>query len=213
MSQLEQYYQERAAEYDAVYAKPERQSDLVRLRDLLPDLVRGRSVLELAAGTGYWTEVLSRTASSITATDVNEEPLRIARSRTFGPARVAVQLADAYRPDEVPGDFDTCFAGFFWSHVPRSRLRELCRGIHRRVGTGGRLIVLDNRFVEGSSTPVSRSDQGDTYQVRRLVDGREFEVLKNFPDQRQVVADVGEVATDVEWRELDYYWLAIVSLR
>lgn len=41
MSELADYYRERAAEYDAVYAKPERQDDLARLRALLPPLVDG----------------------------------------------------------------------------------------------------------------------------------------------------------------------------
>ncbi|MEU4288548.1 hypothetical protein AB0E63_10015 [Kribbella sp. NPDC026596] len=36
MSDLADYYRDRATEYDAVYAKPERQEDLARLRALLP---------------------------------------------------------------------------------------------------------------------------------------------------------------------------------
>ena len=59
MSELADYYRERAQEYDAVYDKPERQEDLARLRALLPPLVAGRSVLEVAAGTGYWTTALA----------------------------------------------------------------------------------------------------------------------------------------------------------
>ena len=51
MNDLTAYYRERAAEYDAVYDKPERQDDLARLRALLPPLVAGRSVL-VAWGTG-----------------------------------------------------------------------------------------------------------------------------------------------------------------
>ena len=46
-----EYYQQRAPEYDEVYAKPERQADLAELRRLLPPLVAGRRVLEIAAGT------------------------------------------------------------------------------------------------------------------------------------------------------------------
>ena len=57
---LGEYYRQRAAEYDEVYRKPERQADLARLRQLLPPLVAGKRVLEIAAGTGYWTEVLAR---------------------------------------------------------------------------------------------------------------------------------------------------------
>jgi predicted methyltransferase len=63
VTQQADYYAQRAAEYDAVYAKPERQHDLARLKELLPPLVAGRRVLELAAGTGYWTQVMSWSAA------------------------------------------------------------------------------------------------------------------------------------------------------
>jgi hypothetical protein len=57
LTQLTDYYRDRAAVYDAVYAKPERQADLSTLREVLPPLVAGRRVLEIAAGTGYWTDL------------------------------------------------------------------------------------------------------------------------------------------------------------
>src|ERR1700678_291118 len=73
------YYRARAGEYDAVYAKPERQTDIAVLKSLLPDLVAGMCVLEVAAGTGFWTEALSVSAKRILATDINPETLALAR--------------------------------------------------------------------------------------------------------------------------------------
>lgn len=49
------YYAARATEYEAVYAKPERQADLRLLEAWLPGVFAGRRVLEVAAGTGWWT--------------------------------------------------------------------------------------------------------------------------------------------------------------
>lgn len=80
MAHLADYYRDRAAEYDAVYTKPERQDALARLHDLLPRLVAGSRVLEIAAGTGYWTRTLSGSASAITGTDINVEALDLARA-------------------------------------------------------------------------------------------------------------------------------------
>jgi ubiquinone/menaquinone biosynthesis C-methylase UbiE len=87
---------------------------------LLAPLVAGKSVLEVAAGTGYWTTTLSTSARSITATDLNDETLEIARTRTYGPAEVSFCTADAYDLNVVPGTFEAIFAGFFWSHVLRA---------------------------------------------------------------------------------------------
>jgi ubiquinone/menaquinone biosynthesis C-methylase UbiE len=210
---LGDYYRERAAEYDAVYAKPERQPELARLKRLVPELVTGRHVLEIAAGTGYWTQYLATTAASITATDLNAETLAMAAQRDYGPAETSLRVADAYRLDAVPGQFDTVFCGFWWSHVPRADIKRFLAGVRERVGPGARLILLDNRYVEGSNHPITRTGpDGDTYQQRMLADGREYEVLKNFPSRSQLADDLEGVATRLDWTELDYFWLATCTL-
>ena len=49
--------------------------------------------------------------------------------------------------------------------------------------------MLDNQYVLGSSTPISRTDaEGNTYQTRPLKDGSSHEVLKNFPTHAQLLA-------------------------
>lgn len=209
-----EYYAQRAGQYDAVYTRPERQQDLARLRELVPPLVAERRVLEIAAGTGYWTEVMSRSATAITATDLNTETLQVARRREYGPARVSFLIADAYRPDLVSGDFDLVFCGFWWSHVRRADAGRFLRGLRDRLAAGTPMILLDNRYVPGSSTPISRTGpDGDTYQQRQLADGRRFEVVKNFPTGRQLADDLAGHATGLRWTELDHYWLAACALR
>lgn len=214
MAQLADYYRDRATEYDTIYSKPERQPDLAVLTAELPRLAEGREVLEIAAGTGYWTRVLSASASSITATDINAETLDVARTREYGPASVTFRVADAYGLDEVPGEFDTAFIGFFWSHVPRADLPRFLAGVRDRLGSGSGVIVLDNTYVPGSSTPISRTaPSGDTFQLRTLNDGRGYEIVKNFPSREQFTADMAGVGGDVEWTELEYFWLASCRLR
>ncbi|WP_165956845.1 class I SAM-dependent methyltransferase [Kribbella antibiotica] len=196
---MEEYYRERATEYDKIYEKPERQEDLATLRGLLPPLVAGRSVLEIACGTGYWTTVLASSARSVLATDLNESTLAVARTRSYAsPVRFAV--ADAFDLAAVPGEFDVIFVGFFWSHVLRAEVGQFVDGLLSRSPL---VILADNRYVEGSSSPITRvGGAGDTYQTRRLSDGREFEVLKNFPSP----VEFAGCRTD-----LTYYWLASVS--
>ncbi len=206
---LAEYYQQRASEYDAVYRKPERQQDLATLRRLLPPLTAGRHVLEIAAGTGYWTQVIAAAAASVTATDLNPQTLAIAATRDYGQAAVRLLTADAYGLEEVPGDFGLVFCGFWWSHIRRGDIASFLAGVSRRVAPGTELVLLDNRRVPGSNHPIARtSPDGDTYQQRRLLDGREYEVLKNFPSREQLAADLAPWAAALQLTELEYFWLA-----
>ncbi len=207
---LEEYYAGRAEEYDHIYELPERQEDLGRLREAVRQFAPGARLLEVACGTGYWTEVAAPVAASLTATDSVEEVLRVARRRRLPPDRVRFLVADAFELEKVPGEFDACFAGFWWSHVWRAALPQFLANLHRRLGVGARVLFFDNRFVAGSSTPISRRDEaGDTYQRRVLRDGSTHEIVKNFPSaaeiRRQLVA-AGARAIQVE--ELQYYWQA-----
>lgn len=79
---------------------------------------------------------------------------------------------------------------------------------------GSRVLILDNRYVPGSNHAVTRTGpDGDTFQQRRLQDGREFEVLKNFPAREQLAADLAPWAAGLDHLELEYYWLAQCELR
>ena len=205
---LKQYYAARAREYERIYEKPERQADLKRLKGLLPPLFAGRRVLEIACGTGYWTQFLADQASSIVAVDANPETLAVAAEKSWPSGRVNFEVADAYVLPEELGKFDAVFAGFWWSHVPaRERLRFL-GALDARLISGGKGVFLDNLYVEGSSTPLSQRDgDGNTYQSRRLDDGSEHMVLKNFPTAAELSADVAAYGYNTRFDALDYYWL------
>jgi ubiquinone/menaquinone biosynthesis C-methylase UbiE len=99
----EDYYRERATEYDQVYAKPERQADLQQIKAWLPGMLAGRRVLEVAAGTGYWTDVFAARTASTLATDINSAMLRIARARRSWPQQVRFEESDAFDLSELVG--------------------------------------------------------------------------------------------------------------
>jgi len=202
------YYADRAQEYERIYHKPERQDDLRRLRDFVERTFAGTHVFEVACGTGYWTEIVARSAASVVATDINEEVLRIARSKLSDTPKVVFSKEDAYALPILPQQFTAGFSGFWWSHLPKSKIQDFLRGLHRVLSTGARVVFIDNAYVEGSSTPISRTDEhGDTYQIRRLDDGSRHEVLKNFPTESELHAAVEGLATDVRVEFLQYYWI------
>ena len=206
---LEKYYASRAAEYERIFEKPERQADLARMRTDIPALFKGGRVLEIACGTGYWTPMIAEQAESVLATDFNEEPLAIARSKPYRKANVRFERADAYALPAWPEKFSGCYAGFWWSHIPLGRIDGFLQDLGKTLRNGARVAFMDNRYVEGSSTPLSRKDaEGNTYQQRRLADGTSHEVLKNFPAPLELRARLARLGTGVELTEYEYYWVA-----
>jgi demethylmenaquinone methyltransferase/2-methoxy-6-polyprenyl-1,4-benzoquinol methylase len=202
------YYAARAREYERIYHKPERQDDLRKLRDFVESSFVGTDIFEVACGTGYWTEILARSAKSVMATDINEEVLAIARSKSMDARKVEFRIENAYTLPELPQKFTAGFSGFWWSHIPKAKIECFLRGFHRVLAPQARVVLIDNLYVEGSSTPISRTDEdGNTYQTRRLDDGSEHEVLKNFPTESELRAAVEPLASNVRVEFLQYYWI------
>lgn len=208
------YYARRAAEYDEIYAKPERQDDLAALRSQLADYFAGRRVLELACGTGYWTLPVAARAASVLGVDINSAVLDIARARTGACANVRLLEADLYAADlSLGGPFDAALAAHWWSHVRLDETDRFLDALHAHLAPGARVLLLDNRYVAGSSTPIARRDaQGNTYQHRRLRDGSSHEVLKNFPDAAWLERCLAGRAEQMRFVELRHYWYASYTL-
>lgn len=203
---MQDYYAARAPEYDRIYLKPERQADLLEIRRWLPTVFAGKSLLEVACGTGYWTQHLAPVAERVLAFDASVETLQIARARALT-GQVEFVIGDAYALPVAAPRFQSAFAGFWISHVPRSRVREFLTGLHAALMPGAKVVFLDNRFVEGSSTPISDRDEGgNTYQTRRLDDGSSHRVLKNFPSQLELSRALEGLGTDLRFHEWQHYW-------
>jgi len=213
-AELRRYYAARAREYDRIYEKPERQADLRKLEAMLPDTLAGRRVLEVACGTGYWTQFIIRRAKSVLAVDASPETLELAAARQLPPGKVELRVADAYDLPDALGQFEGAFAGFWWSHVPVREQARFLDSLDRRLLPGAKVVLLDNLYVEGSSTPVSRRDEdGNTYQRRRLADGSEHVVLKNFPTEQQLRDAVRECGRNMKFVRLEYYWVFVFEKR
>ncbi len=211
---LERYYARRAAEYERVYDRPERQRELEWLRRRVPQLFRGRTVLEVACGTGYWTQHIARAARHVHAGDINEAVLEIARDKPIPRGRVTFARSDAVTLDNAPAGCDAAFAGFWWSHVKKSGVARFVQNLAARLEPGAVVGVLDNTWAHGSSTPLSRTDsEGNTYQMRTLANGERYEVLKNYPTNEELASAVAGVAREAHLESLTYYWLLVFRLK
>ena len=209
--QMPRYYAQRAREYEQVFERPHRQADIATLKQWLAEQFAGRQVLEVATGTGFWLPAATSQAASWQCTDINPEVLKIAQAKPLDLTKISFRLADAYRLDLVaPGQaspYDAAFAGLWFSHVPLSRQAEWLGQLHAQLRPGARVVLIDNRYVEGDSTPIARLDaEGNGYQLRQLSDGSTHEVMKNFPNETRMRELLAGAANELRWHELDYFW-------
>ncbi|HZL91627.1 MAG TPA: class I SAM-dependent methyltransferase [Pirellulaceae bacterium] len=222
MSDILEYYARRAADYDRIYEKPERQDDLRRLESLLVEWLAGRNVLEVACGTGYWTAKLAPHVNSMLATDKVSEVLAVARQRCRQLGNIRFELGDACDARQLSNlsssssgrvgnlSYNGGLAAFFWSHVKKQELAQFLASLRSALAPRAHVALCDSRFVPGSSTPISRNDpDGNSYQSRRLADGTQHEILKNFPSSEEIRLVLAAAGIDrVEVTELTYFWCA-----
>lgn len=155
------------------------------------------AVLELAGGTGWWTERLAGTAETLTVVDASAETLELNRQRVGRPD-VSYLVADlfSWRPPR-PSSFDVVFFSFWLSHVPRARFAEFWRLVGDCLRPGGRVFFIDNRWDATWTRPDPHivGTQPDL-QERRLSDGSVHRVVKVFYEP----AELEEILAEHGWR-------------
>lgn len=207
------YYAARASDYEEIYDKPERQAELALLREKVRETLRGHDVLEIACGTGYWTAQLAPAVASVLATDINPDMIAVAQAKGLPADKVRFALADAFDLD-VEGKYSACFAGFLWSHVKRQEQAGFLEHLREKLGKDSLLVLLDNSYVEGSNTPIARTDsEWNTYQIRRLPNGDRYEVLKNFPTDSALRKKLAASVKEIRIVRLEHYWMLTGRLK
>jgi 2-polyprenyl-3-methyl-5-hydroxy-6-metoxy-1,4-benzoquinol methylase len=208
------YYRKRAKEYDKVYLNPLEQDDLAASSSMFQKLVAQKTVLEIACGTGYWTEQLANTAQSVHATDVNEVLIEIAKERQIS-GDVTFEVADMYNLTDHQ-KYDVLFGGFIWSHLLLQDLDLLLDQWKSRLKTDGILIFIDSNCVKGThhdEKKITTSDGfGNTYQTRQLEDGSVHLILKNFPTKDFLTQKLSRISTKINYEQLEYYWIVYCNV-
>jgi SAM-dependent methyltransferase len=203
---LEDYYRSRAPEYERFYQNPARQNDLARLRAWLIDYVRGRTILEVAAGTGYWTEVAAPVCNAITATDSVTETLAVAAKRRLG-RHVDVLAADAYDLPQFASKFDVGMAHLWWSHVEKQRQLEFLSQFMGCLKPDALVLMIDQVYVEGICPPASRHDEWhNRYELRELQNGAMYEIVKNYPSNEELLGSFAQFGEDIRIMRLSHFW-------
>lgn len=179
---MKNYYKKRAQEYEEIYYRddPVRQREQRRIARALKRTMAGRSVVEVACGTGYWTVFASKTAKKITATDAVNDVLEIARQKKYG-CPIEFRVEDAYKLSFPDNAFTAGLANFWFSHIPKQKIKTFLKGLHRVLRGGSYVFMADNVYMPSvGGKLVRKSGDQNTYKLRKLKDGSETLVLKNY---------------------------------
>lgn len=183
------YYRARASEYDQWFLRqgrydrgPEHRAEWLRevaiIEAALLPVVNQKEVLELACGTGLWTQHLAQASARTVALDASPEVIALNRERVRSP-NVEHRVADifAWQPDAT---FDVVFFSFWLSHVPPQRFDTFWATVRRALKPNGCAFFVDS-LPEQSSTARDHAPIDRSGVVRRkLNDGREFRIVKLF---------------------------------
>jgi 2-polyprenyl-3-methyl-5-hydroxy-6-metoxy-1,4-benzoquinol methylase len=214
------YYRARAAQYDRWFNRTGRydtgaevnqawfdEVEVVR-SDLATVPLDGAQVLELAPGTGIWTELLARRARSVTAVDASPEMVEINRSRLGADAaKVDYVLADlfAWEPERA---FDAVVFCFWVSHIPERLLDGFFSKVARALRPGGSVFFLDaQREPDSQAVDHVLPERGSEVMTRKLDDGRQFTIVKNFWEPANLERRCSAVGLDVEVRTTERFFM------
>jgi demethylmenaquinone methyltransferase/2-methoxy-6-polyprenyl-1,4-benzoquinol methylase len=190
------YYEARAPEYDDWYLRRGRyargpihdaawNAELDAAGRWLDDLPIRGEIVELAAGTGWWSPLLA-SKGELSLYDAAPAPLDRARERLVAHGlRAHLHLRDAWaEPDRR---VDAVFTGFWLSHVPRDRLAAFLALIRRWLRPGGTFSFIDS-LLDPQSSAADHPAPADDVSVRRLDDGRQFTIVKVYYEPRELEA-------------------------
>jgi len=164
------------------------------------------NVLELAGGTGIWSEQLLPHAAHLTVVDGSTEMLALnaARLDAKNVTYITANLFDWHPTDR----FDTIFFGFWLSHVPPDRFEAFWELVRKSLKPGGRFFFVDSRR-EPSSMAVNHQapDSESNTHKRKLNDGREFKVIKVFYEPEALTARLKQHGWYADIRQTQNYFI------
>ncbi|MBO0793443.1 MAG: class I SAM-dependent methyltransferase [Ktedonobacteraceae bacterium] len=217
LEEMQAYYRARAAEYDEWFYRqgrydrgPERNARWFDELDVIKEELRefhiAGEVLELAPGTGVWTEQFIQSASAITAVDASPEMIAINRAKVAS-ERVAYIQADLFAWEPTRTYDAVCFC-FWLSHVPFERLDSFLMTVAKALKPGGKIFFADSRRQpDGTAVDQTLPQEQEQMMTRRLNDGREFRIVKNFYEPTWLEQRFADAGLDVAVKETPTFFI------
>lgn len=193
-AELIAYYEARAGEYDDWYLRRGRyargpihdaawNAELDGAGTWLDGLPISGEIVELAAGTGWWSPLLA-SKGELSLYDAAEAPLERARERLVAHRlRAHLHVRDAWaEPDR---QVDALVCNFWLSHVSRPRTGDFLALARRWLKPEGIFAFIDS-LPDPQSGAADNPDPEADVAVRRLEDGREFTIVKVYREPAEV---------------------------
>ena len=188
LNPVKEYYKKRIKEYEEIYYRddPIRLEEIDYISNSLKKLMKDRTVLEIASGTGYWTQYISESAFKITATDSINEMLDYAKLKIYS-CDIEFKVENAYELSFKNYEFEAGVANFWFSHVPREEINLFIKEFHRVLKRNAIVFLADNIFNETIGGLLIKSNgDSNSYKLRKLKDGSEYKIVKNYYDKEEL---------------------------
>ncbi len=211
------YYRARAGEYDEWFYRMGRYDhgkalnqqwfdEAKQVMEMLHQIAMVDEALELACGTGIWTEQLLKIARHITALDASPEVIAINRQK-LAAANIDYQQVDLFQWQPERG-YDLVLFGFWLSHVPPEKLDSFLASVSQAVKPGGKLFIVDSQPAGTSSASNHQPYEAESIRhVRKLNDGREFTIYKIFYEPASLREKLASFGFDADVRVTDNYFV------
>jgi ubiquinone/menaquinone biosynthesis C-methylase UbiE len=219
ISGMNDYYDRRAPMHDEKmsYESNEQMEALFEpIIVLLEPFIAGKDILEIACGTGNWTQILNKRAHSVLATDINQSTIEIALEKECADPSPQFVVADAYNLEGVEGEFDTAFMADWWAHIPRGKLSQFLNNLHMKLRASGCVVVVDMLPYDLPDDETERfDDDGNRIHERTLPEGGSFSVVKNYPSRQELVDMISPFADEYHYWQSQALkrWLLVYRLR
>ena len=159
--------------------------------ELLGDL-KGKSVLDVACGEGFYTRLIRSCGASIcVGVDVSPEMIRLAKAKEFeNPIGIQYEVASVTSMGElISGGFDVVSTAFLFNCAQdQGELRGMFQEIYRNLKVGGRLCATVGDL--GHRPTVDYSKYGMRTKIAEdLSEGAPYEITFLLPEGSFSITD------------------------
>lgn len=144
-----------------------------------------KQVLDVACGTGWFPQLLAPFVTDITAIDIDEAMLEIAKKEQQAASNIKYQVADMLDLSNLPTNFDlvTCYADSLCFLADQQAVAQAISQMYQRLSEGGTLLF----------------DVWTPYQINHAFDGF------NYFDSDETAAIMWDSESQADKHQVSHY--------